>query len=83
MTRGQTPAASTTRRAQGLTSGDFFASIGAFIENPFLNAPFYRTPTRLIHKKLWTNLIRPQFIVAKQRSANPPNFRGRIINDQR
>jgi hypothetical protein len=28
----KTPAASTTRRTQGLTSGDFFASIGAFIK---------------------------------------------------
>jgi hypothetical protein len=28
----KTPAASTTRRTQGLTSGGFFASIGAFIQ---------------------------------------------------
>ncbi|MDZ4404892.1 hypothetical protein [Prosthecobacter sp.] len=31
----KTPAASTTRRTQGLTSGGFFASIGALIQNPF------------------------------------------------
>jgi hypothetical protein len=29
----KTPAASTTRRTQGLTSGDFFASIGLFMKN--------------------------------------------------
>jgi hypothetical protein len=36
-------------------------------KNPFffVNAP---TSTLLIHKKLWTNQIRPQFIVAKPSS---------------
>jgi hypothetical protein len=33
----ETHAASTSRCTQVLTSGDFFASIGAFIENPFVS----------------------------------------------
>jgi hypothetical protein len=66
-----TPAASTTRRTQDLTSGNLFSSVGAFIKiRSFrVRQPFHFTATMLIHKKLWTNLIRPQFIVTKQRSA--------------
>jgi hypothetical protein len=66
-----TPAAATTRRTQGLTAGDFFASIGAFIKNLrfCLRISFYLKPPLKNHKKLWANLIRPQLSVDKQRSA--------------
>ena len=53
------------------TPGRRLISIGLRINSlPLMAAfPFFPQPTPQIHKKLWTNLIRPQFIVAKQRSA--------------
>ncbi len=67
---------------QGLTSSDFFASIGIFIKNPSFSrtASFYPNSTQLFHKKLLANLIRPQFIVAKQRWATQTSTRNDQIN---
>jgi hypothetical protein len=65
----KTPAAPTTRLTQGLTSGDFFASVGSFIKTCVFCSliPFYPNPPLKNHKKLWANLIRPQLSVDKQR----------------
>jgi hypothetical protein len=39
---------------------------------------FHPTLTRLFHRKLWANLIRPQFIVTKQRSPKKPSHRHEV-----
>ncbi|HRJ11070.1 MAG TPA: hypothetical protein PK490_22150 [Prosthecobacter sp.] len=67
----KTPAASTTRCTQGLTSGGVFTSLGSFMKNLASRELPPLTQSGPIHpQKIWTNLICPHFMAAKQCSPN-------------